>query len=158
MALVGRQRPARALLGVESHRVEPAIVEPEALEQTGHVRRLRSQRLRPLALALEVEQPRQAALGGDHVSLDLDERDRGPKRRALLVEDAVPRALPPPVVEPGARPPAILEQAVAVDVAVLVDPPERGLDLRAQLAEEVERSRPVGVLAEQAQEQRRGVD
>jgi hypothetical protein len=52
----------------------------------------------------------------------------------------------------------VLDQAVAVEVAVAVDPLERGDRRLAQLPEQVEVAGPVRVLAEQPEEQRGCVD
>src|SRR3954465_8225108 len=146
MALVGGQRPAPALVAIESHRIEAAIVEPEALELVGYARRSASQLVGPRAAPFELEQPPPPPFGRHRVPLRLDQRDRGVQRRPVLVEDAVPRVLPALVGEAAGGPPAVLEQPVAVEVAVAIDPLQGRVDLWSQLTEEDHRTGPVGVL------------
>jgi hypothetical protein len=76
----------------------------------------------------------------------------------VLVDDAVQRVLPALVDESRRRPAAVLEQAVAVEIAEVVQPAQGRVDLRLELAEQPERTGPVGVLAQQAEEHGSGVD
>src|SRR5215217_8268609 len=62
------------------------------------------------------------------------------------------------VPDPARRARAIFDEPVAVRVAELVDPPERGVDVRSQSADELDVTRPPEVLREQDQEPRRRVD
>ena len=104
------------------------------------------------------EQARDVALGARGVGLRLDQRDRRLQRRAVLVEHAVLGVTPTLVAEPVGAAGLIVEQAVAVVVAEVVDPAERGLDRVAQVLEQRQAAAPLRVLGEQAEEQRGRVD
>ena len=72
--------------------------------------------------------------------------------------DRVARVLPALVEQPGRRAPLVLDEAVAVAVAVRVDPLERGERVRPERADEVEVAGPAVRLVEEDQPQRRRVD
>src|SRR5712691_7560253 len=121
------------LLGVERKRVEaPAVLDPERLVEAGtKLCRLLLEPFRERAvapdLARELGEPE---LRRVHVALHLDGRDRRLGRAPVVEALRVARVLPRLVHEavPGA--PEVLDEAVAVPVAVLVDPgepPQRGL-------------------------------
>ena len=158
MPLVRGEAGSRPLLAVEADRVAALAVEPEALQPGLHALGLLAQPCGPRAVAVQLEQPRHHALGAGHVALHLDQRDRRCERLTRRVGDAVDRVLPALGHQSVLRPPLVFHETVAVQVPVPVDPRERGLGRLAQLVEEVQVARPVRVAAEQAQEQRRGVD
>ena len=62
------------------------------------------------------------------------------------------------IVQSVRRAPLVLEQPIPVEVAELLHPPQCRFHLRKQLVEQLERPGPIGVLAQQAQEQRGRVD
>jgi hypothetical protein len=79
--------------------------------------------------------------GGDGVALQLAGRDRQLRVRAVRVDDGVAGVLPAlVVVAPVAGPRLILLQAVAVSVAIDLDPVKGPLDMRTQPLEQC----PVG--------------
>src|ERR1044071_8643488 len=60
------------------------------------------------------------------VALDPAGRDRRRREAAVAEPLRVPRVLPGLVRQPARRPPLVLDEAVAIAVAVLVDPRKRG--------------------------------
>ncbi len=68
------------------------------------------------------------------------------------------RVLPALVLQPTSRAARVLDEAVAVGVRRAVDPGERALDRRPQLAHEGAVAGALGVAAGQHDEQRRGID
>ena len=76
----------------------------------------------------------------------------------MRVRDAVGGVLPALVRQPRLRPAPVLDETVAVEVAVQVEPLEGGVDRAAQLPEQLERARPRALAAEHAEEERRRVD
>ena len=157
MAGVRREPRAGTLGAVETDGVGADLGQPEALQRqldpVGPV----AQPLRFRRVAVELEQLRHAAQRADRVALDLHERHGRLERSARAVRHPVPGVLPALVGEAVLRAAAVLDQPVAVEVAVPVDPVERSVDLGTQLAEQVEAAGPVGVVAQQRQPQRRGV-
>ncbi len=151
----------RLLLPVERERVEPAaLLAPERLvEAVAQHGRLALEPVGELAVAPDL--PRQlghAELRVVDVALHLAGRDR-PDRLASVVEELrVVRVLPRLVLEPALRPAVVLDEAVAVEIAVLVDPAERAHRRLAQGADERGVVGPAPHLREQDEEERRRVD
>ena len=66
------------------------------------------------------------------VALHLDERDRPVRQRAVGEVDAVPRVLPALVGQSGRVAALVVDETVAVRVAVADEPGDRGVDAGAQ--------------------------
>ena len=83
----------------------------------------------------------------------------GPRRqRAVGVEDGVVGVLPALVHQAVGRLPLVLDEAVAVAVAVAVDPAQGGLDVGPERLDERPVAGALVVGAGQQDEQRRGID
>ena len=111
-----------------------------------------------LVVAAQPGKPGHVAPAAIDVALDLDERDRALGERAVADADRVGRVLPALVDEAAFGLALVLDEAVAVEVAVVVDPVERRERVGPQLVDQLIVSRPALVLIEQHQPQRRGVD
>ena len=98
------------------------------------------------------------ALGGEHVALHFAQRDRALGQLAVGVEDRVLRVLPALVAEAALAPGGVLDETVAVAVAVVVDPAQRRLQVRPDRADGLEVAGALVVHARQHHEQRRRVD
>ena len=125
---VGAHRVDALLLGVERERVVPAaLVDPERLVEA--LLQLDGLGLEPLGelriapgLAGELRHPLLRVVDVPLHLAGCDRRRREPAvREALRVAGVLPRL----VLEPALRPAPVLDEAVAVEVAVLVDPRER---------------------------------
>ena len=90
--------------------------------------------------ALGQAQPARArggeALGGIDIALHLDERDRPLGQAAVRVEDRIVGVLPALVRQPRLGSARVLDEAVAIEITSLVDPRQRALDGRPQLADQ----------------------
>jgi len=75
-------------------------------------------------------------LRGVDVALNLAERDRSFGRSAVGVEDRIERILPALMEQPGRRAARVLEEAVAIRIAVAIDPVERRFDVRPKRTDE----------------------
>jgi hypothetical protein len=156
MADVRTQRVDLLLLAVERERIVAALAVPERL-----VERLAQPLRAPLepvgerwvvpALARESRRAPKRVVG---VALDLAGRDRRLGTRPVGEQDRVPRVLPALVVEPAGRAPAVLEEAVAVEVALLLDPAHCGASVLFESADEFAVPCPQVVLVEQNEEER----
>ncbi len=97
-------------------------------------------------------------VGGEGVALHLDQRD-GPIREAAVgVEDGILAVLPALVGQARVLPALVVDQAIAVGVAVVIHPFDRSQQVRPQAVDEFQVAGAVGVGARQGHEQRRGVD
>ncbi len=94
---------------------------------------------------------------GIDVALHFAERDRRLGQRTVLVEDRIVRVLPPLLDQTAVRRARVLHEAVAVAIAVAIDPGQSGLDVRPELLDRREIAGPVVVAARQQHEQGRGV-
>ena len=103
-------------------------------------------------------QPRAPSPRVVDVALDLAGRDRPARERPVGELDRVPAVLPALVEQPGGDVASlVLDVAVAVDVAAVLDPEQRCTSVGLQLADERVVARPAVVLVQQHQEQRCGV-
>ena len=93
-----------------------------------------------------------------HVRLHFAERDRRVGQRAVGVEDRILRILPPLLNQANRRTSGIFDEAVAVAIAVAVDPIKGALDVWPESPEKREISRAFVVGAGKHDEQRRRVD
>ena len=73
--------------------------------------------------------------GSVDVALDLAERDRPLSQRTVSMEDRVKRVFPSLIGKAAVRFAVILDKAVAIAVAVLVDPEQRRLDAGPDLGQ-----------------------
>ena len=161
MTHVRAARVDLALLPVERECVEAsALVDPERLvearsELVGLTLEPLGQRLVAPDLARELGE---AALRVVDVALHLDRGDRCLGEPAVLEALRVAGVLPRLVREPGVDHAAVLDEAVAVAVAVAVDPFEREERGLAQPARERGIVRPAPCLRHEDEVQRRRVD
>ena len=124
--LVRGQPRAGPLVAVEPDRVAAAARRARSARAAPPARRPRSRSRSARAPSPSSSNIRAIMpLRADHVALDLHERDRRGERLPGVVGDAVRRVLPALRLEPVRRAAAVLDQAVAVEVAVAVDPVER---------------------------------
>jgi hypothetical protein len=68
-------------------------------------------------------------LGIEDVALQLARPDRQRRQGPIGLDDRIPRVLPTLVIEPMRRAGLVLLQAIAIAVAVLVDPGDGGLGI-----------------------------
>src|SRR5947209_10779818 len=124
-----------AAVTVDRERERLAILEPEvAIEARFQLRRLPLEALRERRVVPEgSSQAGGTDLGIVDVALDLARRPRQLRHRAVGEEDRVPGVFPALVLEPGLHVALVLDVAVAIAVAVGIDPVEG----RARLAFEV---------------------
>ena len=123
---------ARALVAVERQRVDAEVLAPErALERLVQLLGLLVKRPRPARIAQRSRRapPRGAS---PHRRSPAPRRARSAPRRAPRRRGRPRRASPssPGSTRPGLGGADVLDEAVAVAVAVAIDPVERGLDVR----------------------------
>src|ERR671912_2378489 len=129
VAGVGGANPAGPLRAVESKRVGPDVRAPERLlKPIAHILRFAAEPQRKLPKAEPGGHRRKGALGGVDVALDLAQRDRSLGERAVGVEDGVVGVLPSLIGEAAFRLAVVLDEAVSITVAMLVDPSQCRLD------------------------------
>src|SRR6185437_6023581 len=92
------------------------------------------------------------------ISLDLDECDRPPRQRSVSVENGVAAVLPALVHQTFGVAPAVFHEAIAVTVALALDPLQRGFDIRPDGADLIEIARALQIGACEHDEKRRGID
>src|SRR4029434_6499243 len=93
-----------------------------------------------------------------HVALHFDERDWRRGKRPVRIWHPVSRILPPLIAQTPWRRAGVLDEAVAIEIAVAVDPLHRPSNVRQQLADQRIVSRPTPCLLQQYEPERRGVD
>src|SRR6476660_4391935 len=128
MADVRAERVDLLLVAVEREDVEAAaLLVPECLvEACAQLIGLPVEPLRKLALAPDfARELGHTAFRVVDVALGLDRRDRWVRKRPVRVALRVPRVLPRLVGEAGVVAALVLDEAVSVAVAVLVDPGQR---------------------------------
>ena len=161
MADVGRDRVHRPLLAVECKREAVDPLDPEvAVEALLQLVRLPLQPCGQFRIAPDLaREPRAASLRVVDVALDLAHGARRRRERAVAVDDRGVRVLPALVVEPRLRVPAlVLDVAIAVEVAVAVDPLEPRARLALEAPHEIGVGGPPFVLVEDDEEERCRVD
>ena len=149
---------AEPLVAVERDAVAPQLLVPE---------RLLEPLAQPLGLGSKlagapVVAERGGEVGGgvargEDVALDLAQRDRALGERSIGVEDRVVRVLPALLHQAGRLLPGVLDEAVVVRVRRAVDPGQRGLDVRPEVAGKLEVAGVAVVRAGEHHEQRRRV-
>ncbi len=111
-----------------------------------------------LVLATQASQARDPQSRGVDVALDLDEGDRPVGEAPIAVANRVPRVLPALVGQAALGQPLVLDEAVVVQIAVVVDPLERREGVGPQLLDQLVISRPALVCIEEHDPQRRRID
>ncbi len=109
-------------------------------------------------LAADPGEPGQPPLGIEDVALDLGEGDRGDGLTAGPIADGIARVLPALIDQPSIRASFVLDEPVAVAVAVPIDPIEGGEGVGPQPIQEHSVAGPVERGAQQDEPERRGVD
>ncbi len=97
------------------------------------------------------------AVRGICISLHFTQRQRRFRDPAVAIPDAVVRVLPTLVGQPSIRCLEILDVAVTVAIAVLLHPFEGTVRIREELSQDILSEPPTTELAEQHDEQRRGI-
>src|SRR3984885_2578410 len=126
MPRVGGAHPASALFAVQREHINvQGRVEERRVER-------RAQRLRALverngALRATYTPSNRGGRtpGAEGVGLNLNERDRPFRQRAVRVEDRIVTVLPTLIGQPLVASTAVLDKAVAVAIAILLEPGER---------------------------------
>src|SRR5690606_25368253 len=156
---IGRADLARALLAVERNGVRAEVVGPEAIvEALAQRLGLGDQLAGERGLAERLRELRGTPLRVVDVALHLAERDRALGKRAVRVRDTVERVLPALVRESPRRLSPILDESVAVRVAVLVDPCKRALDVRPNSPQTLDVAGLIEIAGREHHEKRRRVD
>src|SRR5262249_53358931 len=113
---------------------------------------------RALAIATGEAEAGGAAFGGEYIGLDFAERDRSRGEPAVRMGDGVRGILPALVGEALARTRAIFEEAVAIGIAIGVDPAQRRLDIGPDCLDGLEVAGALEIAAGQIDEERRRID
>ena len=159
MTCIGCAHPARPFVAVQredigvERRVEKGSVEPVA-----QFIRPRPVAGRPHRIAGRFEQAGRCLPGAIDIGLHFGERDRPARDAAIGMEDAVMAVLPALILQALIGQPAIFDKAVAIPVAMLVDPGERSLDLRHDAVQKADVAGAVEIGPGQHDEKRRGID
>ena len=157
---VGRHGVDLVFVAVETHGVVAApFVDPEVpVERLAQPIRVGAQ---PVGEGRVGQRPvgefGQAQLRVVRVALDLAGGDRQHRQPAVSKPHPVPGVPPTLVTQPFGRAGGVLHVAVAVPVAVVVDPAQRGERVVAQLADQVVVPGPAPVLRQQDQPELGGV-
>ena len=123
LAGVRGDHPARLLRAVQCQRVCRQLLAPEArFESSAKSLRLGAERGGTLGKAQRLGEHRGMPLGAVHVALDLAEGDRPFGQPAVVMKDRVEGVLPTLIGQPVLRLAVIFDEAVAVAVAVAIDP------------------------------------
>src|SRR6202042_2509297 len=101
---------------------------------------------------------RSVSFGAVYVRLDLAKGDRPLRKPAIMMENRIEGILPSLIREALLGLAMIFDEAVAVAVAVMIDPGERCLGVRPQRAHRLKIAGAPKILSEQQQEEGRGVD
>ena len=134
MPRVGADHAARPSLAIERHRVIGLVGQPEVrLEPLAQPARPLAQRHGPLAEPEDGGQRRRRIQRGVEISLRLSQRDGRLREVPGGVHDRVLRVLPALVDQAAFCLALVFDEAVAVLVARLLDPAQRGLGRRKQL-------------------------
>ncbi|MND95557.1 hypothetical protein D3C80_878150 [compost metagenome] len=158
MACVGTDSPHLTPAPVEGNGVEVLILHPETvLDQGAHSLSPRP----PLCGAVITQQGahvRQGLPGGEGVALDLQQGDGPLREAAVAVEDGVLAILPALIGQPGLGGAGIVDQAVAVAVAIIAHPARSGDQVGPQGADGLHVVGAPRVGAGQGDEEAGGVD
>ena len=111
-----------------------------------------------LEVAAAAGQPGDPPPGIEDVALDLGQRDRHRRQRAVGPADRVARVLPALVEQAARCSTLVFDEPVAIAVAPIVDPGEGGQDVRPQAVDQGVVAGPVVGLAQQHEPQRRRID
>src|SRR5690606_38903280 len=95
----------------------------------------RPELLRPCVEPEPPGNPFGGAPGAIGIGLHLDHRDRAARKGTVGVKDGIAAVLPALIGKATLRPAMIFHEAVAVAVAMALDPAEGGLDVRPQPAQ-----------------------
>src|SRR6266496_6063674 len=159
VACVRRSHLAGLLSAIERKRVCGKFVTPETLfKSSGQGFRLLRQIARPSIIAEELSQFGRRQLGSVNVALHFAQSDWSFGGRAVSVENRIVRVLPTLMDETEFRPTSIFHEAVAIDVAIMIDPCERALDVRPNRLNERAVPRTRVVRTGEHDEKRRCVD
>ena len=135
MAGVAGAHLAGSLCAVERQRIRADLLAPEGLlEADLQLLGLPLQGVGAFGQAELARARGGEALGGIDVALHLDERDRPLRQAAVGMKDRVVGVLPTLVGQPRLGCACVLDEAVAIEIALLVDPRQRTLDRRPQRA------------------------
>src|SRR6266480_5337621 len=131
MTRVRRADPAGLLPAIERKRVDGKLITPETLfeslaEDFGLLRQI----TRPCIIAEEFSQSGRRQLCCVNVALHFAQSDWSLGGSAVRVENCVVRVLPALINKPKFRSASIFHKAVAIDVAIMIDPCERPLHVR----------------------------
>src|SRR5690242_17282517 len=139
MARIGDGHAALTFFSIQGEGVGSQIFNPESLlkailEGTG----LKQQVVSQCDQTLFAGQIGGAFFGGIGIALDFTERDRGFGKPAVLVKDGIVRIFPALLHEPFAGMTGILQEAVAVAIAIMIHPIEGALDIAPNRTDEFE--------------------
>ena len=131
MAGVRSAHAALLLAAVERDDVRRQLFAPELLFEPGaKLLRVVAQAISARRVAERVRDRRGVQLRVVHVRLHLAERDGRLGQRAVREKDRILRVFPSLLHEPRGRSPCVLDEEIAVAVAVAIDPFHRALDVR----------------------------
>ena len=158
MAGVGGGHAAGLLVAIERQRIAADLLAPEGvLEVLLQLVRLLGEAHGQHRVAQRARQQRGRAPRLVDVALHLAQRDRWLGQAPVGMEHRVLRVFPALLYQAFVAAPAVFDEAVAVEVAVAVDPLQRQQHLRPDAADEFEVAGARVVGAGQQHEQRRGV-
>jgi hypothetical protein len=133
MTRVRSQNATRALVAVKRQNIRAERLVKEALvEPATHCVRLIRKRHRSDGIAQSLRNLLRGSPCRIHIGLDLDHGDWTLRQRSIGVEDGVTTILPTLVDQPVTRRSSIFDKAVAIAVAIPINPFERRLDMRPE--------------------------
>src|SRR6185312_12526660 len=139
---------------LQSEHIAAEAVRPEiTLEASAQRRRLRRERLRPLPVIGQRQQPRARMPRAIEIALDFAERNRWRGKRPVCIGDGDTGVFPALVDEAASVGAAVIEIAVAIAVAETLDPIQRRVDVAPQGADQPDVSRPRKILIEEDEEE-----
>src|SRR3974390_466592 len=138
MPRIRRPHLAAFLLAVQSQSVHSDFRAPEMFPKAGP--QVFCFAFETLGCGDIASQPRQLAntlLRGIHIGLYFAERDGRFSQRSVLMKDRIARILPALLDEAVIRLAGVLDESVAIDVAIFVDPCQRAKNIRPQLRDQI---------------------
>src|SRR3989338_6144769 len=111
------------LLPIQPKRQPAPVIGPELIEKPRlEVFRSPLTLLRHRLIAKPQKQLAGGVVGVVQIRLDLDQGDRGCRITPAFIQDPIIRVLPALIAEPLRRPALILDEPIAVALAILLDP------------------------------------
>src|SRR5690606_3900442 len=146
-------------IAIEGDSIKTELVTPEALlDQLAKPLRLLIQLTCTRLMAQRPGDGGRLLPRGENVALHFAEGDRQARAATVGVVNGIVRVLPALIVKSRGLFTGVLDQAVAIDVAIVVDPAQGRFDVRPEIGHGFPVARPPEIAAGKHDEERRGVD